>query len=65
MVLEQESGLCLVLLSPQQDAFHRLADSAARLQRQLAESSVPQVPLLIYMLPKSNQTSSWLAMGAL
>lgn len=41
--LWQESGLCLVLLSARQDAFHMLADSAARLQRELAESGVPQV----------------------
>ena len=43
--LWQESGVCLVLLSSRQDAFHRLSDSAARLQRQLAESGVPQVLL--------------------
>ncbi|CAL8471447.1 g10989 [Coccomyxa elongata] len=40
--LDPESGVCLVLLSSRQDAFHRLSDSAARLQRQLAESGVPQ-----------------------
>lgn len=38
--------MCLVLLSSRQDAFHRLSDSAARLQRQLAESGVPQVKVL-------------------
>lgn len=55
--------MCLVLLSPRQDAFHRLSDSAARLQRQLAESGVPQVILLglLYSHRMFNRACSSLA----
>ena len=41
----QASGLCLVLLSKHQDAFHSLSDGAKRLQAELQGEGTTQVQL--------------------
>ena len=41
----QASGLCLVLLSKHQDAFHSLSDGAKRLQAELQGEGTSQVVL--------------------
>ena len=42
---EQTSGICLVLLSKQQDAFHGLSEAAKRLQGELQGEGTLQVQL--------------------
>ena len=46
----QASGLCLVLLSRRQDAFHGLSDGAKRLQAELQGEGTLQVQLLPCLL---------------
>lgn len=48
-VREQASGLCLVMLSKQQDGFHSLSDAAKRLQAEFQGEGTPQVHLLAWL----------------
>ena len=47
----QASGLCLVLLSTHQDAFHKLSEAAKRLQAELLNEGAFQV--LIFLSERS------------
>ncbi len=56
----QTNGLCLVLLSTHQDAFHSLSDAAKRLQSELQGEGTFQVRCS--PIPHTDAPTSWATM---